>query len=118
VHKNKNGKEIIVDLRAHNILYKGKEAKVVLATDITERYKHIKAIEAQNEKLKQIAWTQSHEVRAPLTNIMGLIDVLSSVTLSADEKEEFSKYLMASANELDSVIKNIVKTTEQVLVTK
>tara|TARA_B110000879_G_scaffold168141_1_gene217550 strand:+ start:4027 stop:6669 length:2643 start_codon:yes stop_codon:yes gene_type:complete len=118
VHKNKNGKEIIVDLRAHNILYKGKEAKVVLATDITERYKHIKAIEAQNEKLKQIAWTQSHEVRAPLTNIMGLIDVLSSVTLSADEKEEFSKHLMASANELDSVIKNIVKTTEQVLVTK
>tara|TARA_B100000795_G_scaffold57975_4_gene38510 strand:+ start:4057 stop:6699 length:2643 start_codon:yes stop_codon:yes gene_type:complete len=118
VHKMKNGEEIIVDLRAHGISHKGKKAKVVLATDVTERYNYIKAIEAQNEKLKQIAWTHSHEVRAPLTNIMGLIEVLNCVTLSAAEKEEFTKYLMTSANELDSVVKNIVKTTEQVLIKK
>lgn len=115
VHKKKNGEEIIVDLRTNILSYKGKEAKVVLVTDITERYKHIQAIEAQNEKLKKIAWTQSHVVRAPLARIMGLTELLRDDSSLVDkrEKEQLLKYLLQSATEFDEIIRNIVNTIQQ-----
>jgi PAS domain S-box-containing protein len=43
--------------------------------DVTAREKYIRTIEAQNERLKEIAWTQSHIVRVPLANIMGLVEL-------------------------------------------
>ena len=115
LHKKKNGQEIIVEIRGNILSYKGNKAEVVLATDITERYNHIKAIEAQNEKLKKIAWTQSHVVRAPLARIMGLIELLMDDPSPVDkkEKEQLLKHLLHSATEFDKIIRNIVHTTQQ-----
>jgi len=115
LHKKKNGQEIIVEIRGNILSYQGKKAEVVLATDITERYNHIKAIEAQNEKLKEIAWMQSHVVRAPLSRIMGLVDLLLADidTIDENERKEFLKHILHSANELDEVIRNIIHTTRQ-----
>jgi len=36
--------------------------------DITERLNYIKAIEEQNENLKEISWLQPHVIRAPLAH--------------------------------------------------
>ncbi|SDD85936.1 PAS domain S-box-containing protein [Pricia antarctica] len=114
VHRKKNGEEIIVDIRTNILSYKGKKAKVVLVTDITERYKYMQAMEAQNEKLKKIAWTQSHVVRAPLARIMGLIDLLKEDSPSVDqkEKEQLLEHIFQSATEFDEIIRNIVNTTQ------
>ena len=113
VHKKKNGEEIIVEIRSQKLLYKGKEARVVLATDITERYKYIQAIELQNKKLKKIAWTQSHVVRAPLARIMGLIELLkdNSFPVDENEREQLLKDVLHSAIEFDEIIRKIVHTT-------
>ncbi|CAM4254342.1 PAS domain S-box protein [Zobellia nedashkovskayae] len=113
IHKKKNGKEIIVEIHTNILSYKGKLVKVALATDITESYKHTQAIEQQNKKLRKIAWTQSHRVRAPLTSIMGLVDLLNAHDQTADEKEQVLKYIMNSAMELDAVIRKIVSTTQK-----
>ncbi len=115
VHKKKNGEEIIVEIRSEILSYNGKEAKVVLATDITERSKYIHAIELQNKKLKKIAWTQSHVVRAPLARIMGLIELLKDNSFEVDEKEkeQLLKDVFHSAIEFDEIIRKIVHTTEQ-----
>ncbi|CAN5501938.1 hypothetical protein BH23BAC1_BH23BAC1_25230 [soil metagenome] len=115
VHRKKSGEEIIVEIRNNSLSYNGKEAKVVLVTDITERYKHIQAIEAQNKKLTKIAWTQSHMVRAPLARIMGLVELLKLDSALVDEKEreQLLNHILYSATELDEVIRNIVKTTQQ-----
>ena len=106
VHKKNNGELIQVELQIAPILYKGKEANIVIATDITERLNYIKAIESQNEKLKEISWIQSHIIRAPLSRIMSLVPLISGNEDTAD-REEMLGYLMLSANELDEVIKNI-----------
>src|SRR5665213_195306 len=70
-HKKKDGELIHVDIHSNIILFKGKKAKLILANDITERIKYIGAIEKQNEKLREIAWIQSHIVRAPLARMLG-----------------------------------------------
>ena len=106
IHKKKNGEIINVEIKVAPIVYKGQKANVITATDITERTHYIKAIEDQNEQLKEISWIQSHIIRAPLTRIMGLIPLINESTDQAD-KAQMLEYLMLSAHELDDVIKDI-----------
>ncbi|CAM3732594.1 pas/pac sensor protein [Flavobacterium saliperosum S13] len=113
-HKKKNGEVVYVAIRSNTIPYKGREAKVVLVNDITESLRHLKAIEQQNERLMEIAWTQSHEVRAPLARIMGLIQLISDAQTPVEEKLEMLSHVMDSANELDGIIRKIVKQSKSI----
>lgn len=91
---------------------KGKAIRLIGATrDISERVAHIKSIEEQNKKLRDIAWKQSHIVRAPVARIMGLINLLSDEKTLNDETNSLLKYIEESALELDSIIKSIVENT-------
>lgn len=78
--------------------------------DITEQVRHENAMQEQNTRLKEISWIQSHEVRAPLARIMGLVELLDS-SEAAPEIKELVKHLSSSSVELDSVISNILKKT-------
>ena len=113
-HKKKNGQIIQVDIQSSKILYKVKKAKVILAIDITERLNYIKAIEEQNDKLKEISWVQSHMVRAPLARIKALIPLINDVKDDIVEREKMLKYLLISADELDEVIETITDKTSVV----
>lgn len=105
-HQKKNGELIRVDIKSNSIRYKGKNAQVIIANDITERLDYIKKIEDHNEKLREVAWMQSHVIRPPLARMMGLIDLLKNTEENSD-KELMMEYLLTSANELDQVIRNI-----------
>jgi len=113
-HKKKNGQIIHVDIQSSNIQFKGRKAKVILANDITESLNYVKAIEEQNEKLKEISWMQSHIVRAPLARIKGLIPLINDVKENSIERERMLDYLLLSANELDDVIGDITNKTSVV----
>jgi len=39
--------------------------------DITEQQEYVERIEDQNNSLREIAWMQSYQVRAPLANVLG-----------------------------------------------
>lgn len=114
-HKKKNGEIVYAAMRSNTIPYNGREAKVVLIHDITENLKHLKAIEQQNKQLMEIAWTQSHVVRAPLARIMGLIQLISDEETPTHEKLEMLPYVLDSANELDEIIRTIVKQSKLIL---
>jgi PAS domain S-box-containing protein len=109
-HRKKNGEVIRVDIQSNIIIYHGVQCKVVLANDVTERVHYIEAIEAQNEKLKEISWMQSHVIRAPLSRIMGLLPMLYTQR-SHTEQQQIYNYLVVSANELDEVIRSITDVT-------
>ena len=48
-----------------------------LVSDVTEKVRYVGAIEKHNEKLREIAWIQSHIVRAPLARMMGIVGLIS-----------------------------------------
>ena len=112
-HRKKNGEVIQVDIQSNFIHYQGKAAKVTIAADVTERLNYIQAIEAQNEKLREISWAQSHLVRAPLAKIMALIPLLKDMKADNDQLEQLLEYLNSSANELDEVIKSITEKAQK-----
>ncbi|MDB5014507.1 MAG: domain S-box protein, partial [Daejeonella sp.] len=114
-HVKKNGVIIYADIQTNIIEYNGKAARLVFANDISERLNHIEAIESQNQKLKEIAWIQSHIVRAPLSRIMGLVTLAKDHQTTENEKNEILDYLLTSAYELDGIIKDIYGKAGQVV---
>lgn len=84
---------------------------VVKAKDLVisnERYRQ------QNERLREIAWTQSHVVRAPLTRLMGLVDLLQSGDAAGMPVEMALGLIRSSADELDEVVRKIVSKADKV----
>lgn len=64
------------------------------------------------EKLRKIAWNQSHEVRGPLTDILGVINLVK-MNISAEEKEDLMSDLEVAAQKLDLVIHTIIDETKK-----
>ncbi len=77
--------------------------------DITESQQHLRKIEDQNKRLREIAWIQSHRVRAPLANILGLVQLCA---LGESSNAEIIPMLKRSAEDLDQVILEITKLTD------
>lgn len=115
-HKKKNGDIIHVDIQSNTIPFQGATGRIILATDITERFTYIEAIEKQNEKLKEIAWIQSHVVRAPLAKIMGLVELIKNRGVDSNDKDydKIYDYILKSADELDATIRDITKKSEEI----
>ncbi len=66
-----------------------------------------KTIDGHRERFIQIAMNQSHLIRKPLANIMGLMDLLNDTSLPADAVE-LLELLKLSADELDHLIKDVI----------
>jgi PAS domain S-box-containing protein len=113
-HRKKNGEIIQVEILSNSFFFNNRDAILVLANDITSRVQYILAIEEQNKKLQEIAYTQSHIVRAPLARIMGITNLLKDLKLLTEEGNILINYLIESSNELDSIIRDIVKKSEHV----
>lgn len=85
----------------------GKPVKMIGAClDITKA-------KSTQEKLREIAWLQSHVVRAPLARLIGLADMLKHELSLQGSDEELLTHLVNAAHELDDVIKNISDRTIQ-----
>ncbi|AFL85135.1 PAS domain S-box [Belliella baltica DSM 15883] len=119
-HFKKNGEQIDVEISYNEIDFEDKRALLVLANDVTLKFQHIAAIEKQNEKLKEIAWIQSHVVRAPLARLMGLVNLISMTEDSDPEidKNELLQHILNSTEELDKIIRDITNKTEQINIDK
>jgi len=112
VHQKKSKRTFHVEVRSNPIEVNGRTGLLVLASDITDRVKYINSIEEQNNRLKHIAWIQSHKVRAPLARVMSLSGLMTSLN-NEEEKEEVLNYLIVSADELNEIITGIIKQAEQ-----
>ena len=110
----KNGGVIDVDIKNSFVDLDGKEARLVIAADISERVKYLQAIKAQNIELREIAWIQSHVVRAPLARMMGLISLLHDYPTDNADASNILSFILTSAYELDDIIREIIRKTEQV----
>lgn len=114
-HIKKGGEVIDVEIKCNTVnIGSSREARLIIATDISERMKYIKAVEEQNIRLREIAWVQSHVVRAPLARIMGLINLLNACSSEKGSDAELLSFISASAHELDGIIRDIVRKSEQI----
>ncbi|WP_342647256.1 PAS domain-containing protein [Mucilaginibacter sp. CSA2-8R] len=112
-HQTKSGETFYVDVQCIRIPFKGKNARLVISTDVTAQFEHALAIENQNAKLREIAFMQSHIVRAPLARIMGLMSLILPGPNVVTQDKKLFEFLDVSVKELDDVIRAIVSTSEE-----
>lgn len=89
---------------------KQKSLELELEAQLNERNKMLKLLSAQNKQLEDFCYIISHNLRAPLTNMSMLSDLLRDTSTEEEQKELVSKlntvsdYLQETFDELVSAI--------------
>jgi PAS domain S-box-containing protein len=110
--QTKTGKTIPVFMSSGSPFQIGEDIFIAaFFKDITTRVRINEELKKQNKQLKEIAWTQSHVVRAPLTRLMGLVNALDKGIVPDCDKSSYLKHIKNSSDELDTVIKQITALT-------
>ena len=73
----------------------------------TERTKIVNDLISRNKDLEQFAYIVSHNLRAPVANILGATAVLNDPELNLEDKEILSKGIYDCVTVLDAVIKDL-----------
>ena len=76
--------------------------------DITDRKKAEIKLRDNNERLRKIAWYESHVVRGPVARILGLVSLFTHEEAHPFNREIIS-HLSITAHELDLAVRSIVK---------
>jgi DNA-binding NarL/FixJ family response regulator len=78
------------------------------------RNEYLKHIEAQNERLRKIAWTQSHVVRAPLARMLSIINLIEVEKGEPEDLPILLNQLRVSANEIDEIVGKISNESQEI----
>lgn len=113
-----NGEKVFWDVSFNPIFtdHDDIEGACCFVHNITKRKEQENIVLNQLKQLREIAWIQSHKVRAPVANILGLAEMLKS----ADEKEraeqidEMLNLILFSAEQLDQIIQEVVKLSHKI----
>lgn len=87
---------------------------IAVLMDITALAEKNYMLEKQNAALIEVAWIQSHVIRAPLASLMGLMTLLKHREQFGVTEQEVLNNMEKATSELDSVIHEIVKKAELV----
>lgn len=113
-HLKKDGTIIPVEIIAHDIVYEGTPARLILSNDITDRKKAEINLEKRNRELiktnselDRFVYSVSHDLRSPLTSILGLLSFIETESQEQDTLRH-AEMIRSSVNRLDDFIKNIL----------
>lgn len=109
-HCKSNGDILYADVKGKDIDFNGRRARMVVVVDKTIEINAEIAKQKSLEKLNELAWKQAHEVRKPLSNMLGLVSLLEAESFDAQQTVLLQK-LMDQLKELDQVIINMAKNT-------
>ena len=77
----------------------------------------LKDLGNQNKVLKDVAWVQSHELRGPLSKILGMVDVVKNYDKyeSVDkEKDQLLDEIDSAAKDLDDIIRKLISDIDEI----
>ncbi|WP_072053072.1 PAS domain-containing sensor histidine kinase [Hymenobacter terrenus] len=95
--------QVWLDVKA----FPSQEGLSVYFSDVTEKVKSQGELYRQNQDLQQFTYIVSHNLRAPLANALGLVDLLGSLEKSTPDYEQTLANLQASIHQLDAVLRDM-----------
>ena len=113
-------KHIVVEFEENSLIlgiwmniraYPTENGLTVCLSNITEQKIYLQKIETQNKQLKEIAWIQSHSMRAKVANILGLGQLFNSDDLSDPINDFIIKGMIQASQEMDEIIHEINNKT-------
>jgi PAS domain S-box-containing protein len=116
-HRKKDGTLIDVEITSHPLVYGGRDVRLVVATDITDRKNAEEALLRAKEEAEraskfkdQFLSTMSHELRTPLNAILGFSELLTDKRYG-EMNERQSRYV----NHIHTSGKHLLKLISDIL---
>jgi PAS domain S-box-containing protein len=114
-HRHKDGHVIIMEVVTTIITIGGKEYILGIDRDVTDRRKAEEELIRAKEKAEEsdrlksaFLANMSHEIRTPLNSILGFSELLSDPDLNTEDREEYSRLVETSGNNLLTIINDII----------
>lgn len=112
----KSGSVFYADISMHRISIGGRALVAGFFTDVTERRNARQILEANNIELKKInseldnfVYSVSHDLRAPLLAIRGLINLIGIDGAAPEDTSSYLNMMSSSVNRMDDTIKEILE---------
>lgn len=106
-HKKKNGDIIFVEITSHPFIYADRNAKLVLAFDVTKRMKVEEEVAAVIDELDNFVYRASHDLRGPLARLKGLT-YLALLEVEDNKAKDYFKLLDKTAQNLDNILQRLL----------
>ncbi|MES2381727.1 MAG: PAS domain S-box protein [Bacteroidota bacterium] len=114
---NKNGDYIYLEAQGNNQLNNPSiKAIVVNSRDISQKKKAefeklqlIKELTQNNKELKQFSYITSHNMRAPVTNLMAIADLIDLSKIEDNDNKELIKGFKTSTFHLNETLNDLIK---------
>lgn len=81
--------------------------------DNTAQKNYQQKIESQNKQFKEIAWVQAHQIRGPVSNLLGLVDLFNIKQPNDPDNLELLARVKHTAIQMDESIQEIVYLTKK-----
>jgi PAS domain S-box-containing protein len=114
--KTKDG-NVIKAIISSKILYdESGKPKIIEGTihDVTQRKNAEEMLKLKNEKLTEVAFLQSHIVRRPVANVLGILQLINKDNPADPMNLALLPKLEQVSKDLDEVIKQIVEKTNEI----
>jgi PAS domain S-box-containing protein len=87
--------------------FPSKEGLSIYFTDVTEKVRSQEELYRQNKDLQQFTYIVSHNLRAPVANALGLVDLLSTIDHNSPDYPAALDNLRTSARQVDTVLRDM-----------
>lgn len=113
-HYKKNGELIHVNIQSNTISFAGNAARLVVATDLTEKIKTqrereqlIAELLQHNKDLRQFSYITSHNIRGPIAQLLGLTNLLEHYKVEDPTLSKILTGIQQVAGNFDETIKDL-----------
>ncbi|WP_420581533.1 PAS domain S-box protein [Reichenbachiella sp.] len=104
-HRRSDGSVFTVEISGHSTTYRESKARIAVANDITSDKKQREEKEAVIAKLEDYAFYASHNIRRPISSILGILDLVKMSWDDRESYEELMANLQIATMDLDEVIR-------------
>ncbi|MDW3211360.1 MAG: PAS domain S-box protein [Reichenbachiella sp.] len=112
-HQLKNGEIIDVEISSDWTTYRGKDARIVIALNITNEKRLIQDNEISLNKFKDFAFYTSHNLRGPVSRLLGLNKLLKFEREKNESSDSTLDHIQNTIVEIDEMIIELNKMLEK-----
>ncbi|MFZ6665366.1 ATP-binding protein [Peijinzhouia sedimentorum] len=116
-HQRKDGRLVYVQGISIQIDFNGEPAALAIARDVTAEYlaqeekmRILDQLVTQNQNLEQFAFMVSHNLRTPVAQIEGLVQLFDNSNIQNPINNQVINHLKTSAHRLDEIILDLSQT--------